>query len=92
MKANAKEVVSHKITLEMTGEQAEVLYAITQFVAGNPDGPRGVVDEFAEALKNSLKSVDQRAFETFYTRFIDKEADREGVITMKSDYPKKKGE
>lgn len=46
------------VTLELTLEEAEVLYFISRRIGGSPSGPRGCMDSINEALLKCHPDID----------------------------------
>lgn len=45
------------VTIELTGEEAEALWLVTQFIGGRPDGTRGLFSDRRGSLSGKLADV-----------------------------------
>ena len=80
-KSNKIRVTYSDITLTLTPREAETLYVMTQYVAGNGEtSRRGDIDSIKDALRNAVPDLIARIDYPIYQKFlVGKPTDTRGI-------------
>ena len=85
-KSNKIRITYSDITLTLTPREAETLYVMTQYVAGNGEtSRRGDIDSIRDALRNAVPDLIARIDYPIYQKFLAGKPQDQGSITFKDE-------
>jgi len=85
-KSNKIRITYSDITLTLTPREAETLYVMTQYVAGNGEtSRRGDIDSIRDALISAVPDLIEHIEYPIYQKFLVGRPNDQGCITFKDD-------